>query len=473
MYKYLLCWRYLRTRYIALASVVSVMLGVATMIVVNSVMAGFADKMKDRLHGVLADVDIESFRLNGFYDWKEVMARVQQVAGEDIVAMAPTMECPGILHFRVQGEVWTKPVQIIGITPEERAKTGDFAEFLVDTRGRRIAPSLVVPEAFKEQTPAGEMLKEFQGDPKDPFDNLVQDELKKSAELQAPDAGAILGYALATFHRKGQEDIFIAPPGTQVMLVFPKFGETRSEAGSETLTTVGYFKSGMSEYDSTHVYVPLETLQRARKLYDFERNIGAVNQIQIKVRPGVDLSDLAGRLQHALDRMKPMFYQVQTWEQKQGPLLGAVAVEQSILNILLFFIIAVAGFGILAIFSMIVVEKTRDIGILKALGASTSGIRGIFLGYGLLLGAVGSGVGMVGGLLFVHYINEIEQVLSQLTGRKVFDDSIYYFNRIPTIIEPFTVGWIVFGALLIAVLASIWPAERAARLHPVKALRFE
>jgi lipoprotein-releasing system permease protein len=473
VYKYLLCWRYLKTRYIALASVVSVMLGVATMIVVNSVMAGFADKMKDRLHGVLADVVVESTRLNGFDNWKEVMARVEQVAGQDILAMAPTMECPGIIHFRVQGDVWTRPVQIIGVVPEERAKTGDFAEFLVDARGQRIPPSLAVPEAFKEQTPAGEILKEFDGDPKNEFDNVLQDVLKQEADLQAPDSGAILGYALATFHRKGHEDIFMAPPGTQVMLVFPKFGETRSEAGSETFTTIGYFKSGMSEYDSTHVYVPLETLQRARNLYDFERRIGSVNQIQIKVRPGADLTELAGRLQHALDRMKPMSYLVQTWEQKQGPLLGAVAVEQSILNILLFFIIAVAGFGILAIFSMIVVEKTRDIGILKALGASTAGIRGIFLGYGLLLGAVGSGVGMIGGLLFVRYINEIEQVLSQMTGRKVFDDSIYYFNKIPTIIEPFTVGWIVFGALLIAVLASIWPAERAARLHPVKALRFE
>ena len=97
----------------------------------------------------------------------------------------------------------------------------------------------------------------------------------------------------------------------------------------------------------------------------------------------------------------------------KGPLLGAVAIEQSILNILLFFIIAVAGFGILAIFSMIVVEKTRDIGIMKALGASTAGIRGIFLGYGLLLGAVGSGVGMAGGLLFVRYINECEKSVEQ------------------------------------------------------------
>jgi lipoprotein-releasing system permease protein len=473
MYKYLLCWRYLKTRYIALASVVSVMLGVATMIVVNSVMAGFADKMRDRLHGVLADVIVESFTLNGFYDWREVMARIEQVAGKDVLAMAPTMECPGILHFRVNGEVMTRPVQLIGIIPKERARTGDFAEFLFDARGRPISPSFEVPEAFKERTPAGQMLKDLEPDPDNQYDGLLAEHLKQEMDQQAPDTGVILGYALATYHRKGHEDIFIAPPGTQVGLLFPKFGETRSEAGFTTATTVGYFKSGMSEYDSTHVYMPLEVLQQRRNLYDFQRETGAVNQIQIKVRPGVDIDVLSRRIQVALDKMRPMFYQVQTWEQKQGPLLGAVAVEQSILNILLFFIIAVAGFGILAIFSMIVVEKTRDIGILKALGASTAGIRGIFLGYGLLLGAVGSGVGMVGGLLFVRYINEIEGWLSRATGRKVFDDSIYYFNKIPTIIEPFTVAWIVAGALLIAVLASIWPAERAARLHPVKALRFE
>src|SRR6516162_7560671 len=100
MYKYLLCWRYLKTRYIALASIISVMLGVATMIVVNSVMAGFAEKMRARLHGVLADVVVESYSLNGFYNSDQVMARVSQIAGDQIFAMAPTMETPGILHFR-------------------------------------------------------------------------------------------------------------------------------------------------------------------------------------------------------------------------------------------------------------------------------------------------------------------------------------------------------------------------------------
>jgi lipoprotein-releasing system permease protein len=133
----------------------------------------------------------------------------------------------------------------------------------------------------------------------------------------------------------------------------------------------------------------------------------------------------------------------------------------------------VAGFGILAIFYMIVVEKTRDIGILKALGASSRGIMSIFLSYGLALGLVGSGVGVAIGLTFVAYINQIEDGLTWLTGRKVFDETIYYFPEIPTSVEPMMVTWVAIGAMTIAVLASILPARRAASLKPVEALRFE
>jgi lipoprotein-releasing system permease protein len=471
VYKYLLCWRYLKTRYIALASVISVMLGVATMIVVNSVMAGFAEKMRDRLHGVLADIVVESVSLDGFYNSEEVMARVRAIAGDSVVALAPTMETPGILHFRFPGgQVITKPVNIIGVRPEDRAKTGDFGEFLVDDHDRPIAPSFQVTDALKMASPEGEILKDL-GD--DPFDKQMREAIEAQIREQTPDEGTILGYALATHHHgRNIPDVYLAPPGTKVGLLFPKAGQSRSEGGYDTFTVVGYFKSGMSEYDSTHVYVPLQRLQFVRRLQDINGR-GAVNQIQIKAKPNVDLSDVAEKLQLALDQLQPAFYRVYTWEQKQGALLGAVAIEQSILNILLFFIIAVAGFGILAIFSMIVVEKTRDIGVMKALGASTAGIRGIFLGYGLLLGAVGSGIGMAGGLVFVHHINEIERALSKATHRKVFDDTIYYFDKIPTLVEPFTVGWIVTAALLIAVLASIWPAHRAAHLHPVRSLRYE
>jgi lipoprotein-releasing system permease protein len=135
-------------------------------------------------------------------------------------------------------------------------------------------------------------------------------------------------------------------------------------------------------------------------------------------------------------------------------------------------IVGVAGFCILAIFSMIVREKTRDIGILKSLGASNRGVMQIFLGYGLLLGVIGAGCGTVMGLLITHYINEIEHVLYKLTGVG-FTPEVYYFDQIPTKIESMTVMLVDAGAILIAVTFSVWPAVRAAWLRPVQALRFE
>src|SRR5208283_2241627 len=110
---------------------------------------------------------------------------------------------------------------------------------------------------------------------------------------------------------------------------------------------------------------------------------------------------------------------VQTWEDKQGPLLAAIRVEKGILNVLLFMIIGVAGFGILAIFTMIVSEKTRDIGILKALGASNGGVMKIFLAYGLLLGIIGTALGSSLGVWLTTNINEVEHVLTQITGQEI------------------------------------------------------
>src|SRR5207249_4894433 len=130
-------------------------------------------------------------------------------------------------------------------------------------------------------------------------------------------------------------------------------------------------------------------LQRLRGLE------GRVTSIQIKLKDYADAKEVVRRLR---DLFEDRGLVVLTWEEKQGPLLAAISIEKGILNVLLFMIIAVAGFGILAIFSMIVVEKTRDIGILKALGASNGGVLKIFLGYGLLLGLVGAGLGSALGL---------------------------------------------------------------------------
>jgi lipoprotein-releasing system permease protein len=199
---------------------------------------------------------------------------------------------------------------------------------------------------------------------------------------------------------------------------------------------------------------------------------GRFTSIQIRLKDYRSAGTVVDLLRKAPELAFTRF-QVRTWEQKQGPLLEAVQIESAILNVLLFLIITVAGFGILAIFYMIVVEKTRDIGILKALGASSRGVMSIFLGYGLALGVVGSGVGVILGLLFVRYINQIESAISWLIGHKVFDEAIYYFHEIPTAVHPLMVCSVAFGAVVIAVLASVLPARRASALHPVRALRYE
>jgi lipoprotein-releasing system permease protein len=274
---------------------------------------------------------------------------------------------------------------------------------------------------------------------------------------------AIVGYALATF-RHGGEDHFLFKPGDDVKLTVVNAGRPPRPV-DDNATVVDYSQTGMSEYDSRLVYVNIDYLRSLRGMPE-----DSATSIHIKLKNYDDAPAVVAKLQQLFH---PGFFAVQTWEHKQGPLLAAVDIEAGILNVLLFLIIAVAGFGILAIFFMIVVEKTRDIGILKALGASSRGVMGIFLSYGLLLGLVGCGAGMILGLVFVHYINEIEGALSYLTGHKVFNPDIYYFTVIPTIVRPMTVASVVFGALLIAVAASVLPARRAARLHPVESLRWE
>ena len=247
----------------------------------------------------------------------------------------------------------------------------------------------------------------------------------------------------------------------------------RSAAGGAELRPVwgsfvvaDYVKTEMSEYDSSFVFVPLDQLQRIRGMGD------RCTALQIKLKNyDRDKREVAEVLQNLFPQQ--LGTRVATWEGHQGPLLAAIDVERGILNLLLFMIVGVAGFSILAIFTMIVSEKYRDIGIMKSLGASSWGVLSIFLGYGLLLGTVGCAAGTALGLALTRNINEIEAWLSRQTGHQVFPRDVYYFKEIPTNIDLMSIVLVNLGAVTIAVVFSILPAYRAARLHPVRALRFE
>lgn len=468
MYKLLLCWRYLRTRYLAMVCIVSVMLGVATLIVVNSVMGGFSTKLRDRLHGLLSDVMIESYDYNGFANPEQKMELIRSdpLLNEAIEAMAPTLEIFAMIQFTYQDRQVpvARPIRLIGIDVESRSRVGGFAEFLLLNKNK--ASFELTPEAKRRHQENNRLRPrlEVETPVPAPGDDKPPPEPPPSREF-VPE-NAIVGYAIAHQRYKGGEtgeaqELCLIHPGDDIVITTIS-GQKLSPVYSR-FTLCDYFRSDMSEYDSNYVFVPLKYLQHLRTMED------RVTSIQIRLKDERDMKAVVNRLNQLFGGT----LRVQTWQDKQGPLLAAISIEKGILNILLFLIIAVAGFGILAIFSMIVVEKTRDIGIMKALGASNGGILKIFLGYGLLLGVVGAVLGTFLGLTITSYINEIEFVLSKITGQEIFPRDIYYFDRIPTDIQPLHVAIINAGAVAIAVLFSVLPALRAALLHPVRALRYE
>jgi lipoprotein-releasing system permease protein len=514
MYKLLLAWRYLRTRYIALASIISVTLGVATLIVVNSVMAGFTREMHIRLHGILSDIIVESHSLDGLVNPAWHMDEIRRVVGDDLVGMTAAVHVPAMLSIPVHGQISTRQVTLIGVDEATYADVSDFRQYVLHPANRQQlsfqlredgygdAEHALPPSGWKyrrikaafdreieaqrrlaEQatrpaaTAAPAAVTEIPADPTTvPVDRTSQsDQGAVFDPAKDQHTGIVLGIAIGSVRQRGPDgkvmDYFLCRPGDDVQVTFPSAGSP-PKAISDQFTVVDFYESKMSEYDSGFAFVPLRKLQEMRGMIDPQTGIDAVTTIQIKLRPGADLNAVRDKLRahFPIDQFP---YRIQTWRDMQGPLLAAVQMETTLLNILLFLIIAVAGFGILATFFMIVVEKTRDIGILKALGAPSEGVMSIFLAYGLSLGLVGSGAGLVGGLVFVAQINNIAQLIERITGQEVFDPTIYYFERIPTDVEPAAVLAVMLGAVGIAVAASVLPALRAARLHPVEALRYE
>jgi len=471
MYKLLLSWRYLRTRYIALASIISVTLGVATLIVVNSVMAGFGEEMEKRLHDILSDVSVESPGMDGIYDPQWHMDEIQKVVGDDLVAMTTIVRVPAMLHFQYRGRTINQQIMLIGIDESTYADVSDFREYLLHPKNREQLCFLLredaydarIPEAgwayrrskvvyerayeeelrriheIESRTPSSDTPQHStqaqsstdeihfaplpenppmigQVDPSaavestasettigvssltavDPF--LAAERTGGDESFQVFDAmkeqhtGVILGISvISTKYRNSEtntvDDLFLCLPGDDVQITLPSAG-TPPKPMSSSFTVVDFYESKMSEYDASFAFMPLRELQKLRGMIDPQSGVATVTSIQLKLKAGADLNGVRDSLQK---RFPPHEYpyRIQTWRDMQGPLLAAVNLETTILNILLFLIIAVAGFGILATFFMIVVEKTRDIGILKALGAPRRGVMSIFLSYGLSLGAVG------------------------------------------------------------------------------------
>jgi lipoprotein-releasing system permease protein len=205
--------------------------------------------------------------------------------------------------------------------------------------------------------------------------------------------------------------------------------------------------------------------------------------IQVAAKPGVDINKLKPKLQeivtaviasHGNDRYWSRYpIIVETWEESQATFIAAIEHEKLLVVILFAIISVVAIFLIFCIFYMVVAEKTRDIGIIKSVGATSGGVAAIFLGYGLVIGILGAGLGLLASYLIVHNINYLHEELGKRTGLVIWNPEVYAFDTIPNTMSPREVVIIMTIAIIAAVIGALLPAVRAARMNPVEALRWE
>lgn len=225
----------------------------------------------------------------------------------------------------------------------------------------------------------------------------------------------------------------------------------------------GIFNTGMFEYDSTLAYVSLSQAQRFFDLGD------TVTGIQLKVEDVYGTGELARNVNR---EMGSDFY-ARDWMQMNKNILFALKTEKIVMFIILTLIVLVAAFGIASTLFMVVMEKTKDIAILKSMGATASSIMKIFVLEGLIIGIIGTALGVASGLLVALNLEPIINVIQKLTGQNFFSKDIYYLDHFPSLVVQSDVVLISVTAVLISFLATLYPAWQASRMLPAEALRYE
>jgi lipoprotein-releasing system permease protein len=244
------------------------------------------------------------------------------------------------------------------------------------------------------------------------------------------------------------------------------------------------------EVDETTVYVPFDVLQKDLQM-DSSQAIEArtgnpitiparTTDLNVAVASGADVPAIQAQIKRIVDDVvtekkisENYPIDVQTWEESKSNYLHAIEREKALVTVLFSLISVVAVFLIFCIFYMIVAEKTKDIGVIKSVGATNAGVAQIFLGYGLAIGLVGGGCGLLVGYLVVHNINYLHAEMGKLLGIQIWTAETYAFDTIPNTMNPREVAVIVAVAVISSVLGALVPAMRAAWMHPVEALRWE
>lgn len=407
---------------ITLISIIGVMLGVTVLILVIAVMTGFDRELRQKVIDFDAHILVTSGDV--LRDWRELTVRIQKTP--DVVGTAPYVQGPVIVEFQAK----RLAPMIRGIDPAEEEKVVPLKKFLkqgaLDLEGESAV--LGVELARKLQIGIGDKLTVYSPG------NLgeVLDGLKQLEKAQGTDERQAID--------KLRE------------VVLPK-----------ELTITGIFETGHYLHDSEFLLVPIYVGQELYGLGD------ALHGITVKT---VDPYGADG-VKKAIEMfLKPPEY-AQTWIEMNSTYFEAIRMERTVMFFLLFFIVIVAAFGIMNTLITVTVQKTRDIGIMKAIGANIWQIVWVFLGQGLVVGVFGTLTGLGLGMTLIRYRNPVSQWLANTLHIEIFPKQVYQFSEIPAEVVPRDVAIICIGAFVICWIFALIPAYRAARLDPVTALRYE
>jgi len=428
-FELLLALRYLRPKrtfvsIITLISVLGVALGVAVLIIVISVMSGFGHDLREMIFGFQPHITIYSvevkkeggIRAKAMENYEDVMRIV--ASNKNVLGVAPDVSGQVLLETQPTngGQSQVVAPVVHGIDPNNENSTGILLKHIAagefDLSGR----GLVVGSVFARNLDlsVGDRVSIYS-----------PGELKKMKEHQGkPDAE----------------------------LVLPFDYEVR-----------GIFDAGYYAYDSDIIVTSLENGQDLFELND------SVLDLTAKLNDPYQARKVQRELQNALGQN----YEVSTWEDQNATFLNALLVEKNVMFYLLFFIVLVAALCILSAQIMFVVQKTREIGMLKALGATRLQISGIFLFQSAIIGFIGVASGFGLGMLAVTYRNEFLHFMRRATGWELFPASIYQFSELPAVIMPSDIAIICGCSFVICILGGVLPAICAGRLKPVEALRYE
>jgi lipoprotein-releasing system permease protein len=417
-----LALRYLRPRrtfvsVITVLSFLGVTLGVGALIVVLSVMAGFQERLTEKIIGFNAHITVAMADGSVLYDYGKVVDLIRKQP--EVLAASPIIRGPVLVeHESQRNGVTTRdmtPAFIKSVPVDGDDPVLPIKKFLIMGDWELRGDSVIVGKEWSKRNGA------FPGD-----------------KITIYGAAQVESYV----HRNEKNPSVTLP---------------------EEPIIRGIFQTGQFDYDLNYMLVSTEMAQQIWGMRD------AVHGIAVRVKN----PDQAMDVKDKLNKILPDTLHARTWMDDNRDLFNAVGTERVVMACILCLILMVAAFGLCSTLITVTVQKSREIGLMKALGANDFQVCGVFLFHGTVVGVVGAVSGTALGLLILHYLNSIRDFLLYAFHIQVFASSVYGLPEIPAVINPENIVAIAVSAVVICVLAALVPALGAAKLAPARALRYE